>query len=98
MDEKKARFQALSAFSGTGFTTKETESIMNHPQRRRIITWIMILGNAGIVSIIVTATSSLVTSRGYQLSINILIFILGIYLIYKIATHRGFVRRWENYH
>ena len=27
MDEKKAKFQALSAFSGTGFTTKEAESV-----------------------------------------------------------------------
>ncbi|MCK4262353.1 hypothetical protein KAX00_04525, partial [bacterium] len=46
MDEKRARFQALSAFSGTGFTTKEAESIVNHPIRRKIVTWLMILGNA----------------------------------------------------
>lgn len=32
MEEKKARFQALSAFSGTGFTTREAESVVNHPQ------------------------------------------------------------------
>ena len=29
LDKNKARFQALSAFSGTGFTTKEAESIVN---------------------------------------------------------------------
>jgi Trk-type K+ transport system membrane component len=61
MDEKRARFQALSAFSGTGFTTKEAEFVVNNPLRRRIISWLMILGNAGIVTVIVTATSSLVT-------------------------------------
>jgi len=49
LDEKRAKFQALSAFSGTGFTTKEAESVINHPRRRRIVTWLMILGNAGIV-------------------------------------------------
>lgn len=31
----------------------------------------MILGNAGIVTVIITATSSLVTSEGYQLSISL---------------------------
>jgi len=97
MDEKRARFQALSAFTGTGFTTREAESIVNHPLRRRIISWLMILGNAGIVTVIITATSSLVTSEGYQLSLNALILLVGIYLIYKIATHKGFMRRWESY-
>jgi Trk-type K+ transport system membrane component len=62
MDQRRARFQALSLFSGTGFTTREAETIVNHPQRRQIATWLMILGNAGIVTVIVTATSSLVTS------------------------------------
>ncbi|HUU39399.1 MAG TPA: TrkA C-terminal domain-containing protein [Desulfatiglandales bacterium] len=97
MDEKRAKFQALSAFSGTGFTTKESESVINHPNRRRIITWLMILGNAGIVTVIVTATSSLATSRGYQLSLNIVVLLAGIFLIYKIVTHKGLIRRWESF-
>lgn len=97
MDSKRALFQALSAFSGTGFTTKEAEFVMNHQTRRRIITWLMILGNAGIVTVIVTMTSSFVTSRGYFLSINILILFLGIYLIYKLVTRKGFIRKWESF-
>ena len=92
MDRKRAVFQALSAFSGTGFTTKEAESVVNNPLRRRIVSWLMILGNAGIVTVIITATSSFVTSEGYQLSINVLVLLVGIYLIYKIATHKGFIR------
>ena len=97
MTEKKARFQALSAFSGTGFTTKEAENIVNHPVRRRIISWLMILGNAGIVTVIITATSTLVTSTGLQLSLNVLILLVGIYIIYRIGTYRGFIRRWESF-
>jgi len=97
MDEKKAKFQALSAFSGTGFTTKEAESVINNPKRRRIVTWLMIMGNAGIVTVIVTATSSIVTSKGYQLSLDILLLLGGIFLIYKIVTHKGFIRRWESF-
>jgi hypothetical protein len=97
LEKNKARFQALSAFSGTGFTTKEAELIVNHPVRRKIARWLMIMGNAGIVTVIVTATSSFTTSAGFQLPLNILLLILGIFLIYKLAGHRGFGRKWENY-
>ena len=57
----------------------------------------MILGNAGIVTVIVTATSSLVTSKGYQLCLNVLILAGSIFVIYKIVTHKGFMRRWESF-
>jgi hypothetical protein len=50
IDRETAAFQALSAFSGTGFTTWEAEQVVNHPQRRRIVKALMILGNAGIVT------------------------------------------------
>jgi len=95
MDEKRARFQALSSFSGTGFTTKEAEFVLNHPVRRRIITWLMILGNAGIVTVIVTATSSFATSKGYKLPINVLILLIGIYVIYRVVTRKKLMRRWR---
>ncbi len=36
LEKNKARFQALSAFSGTGFTTKEAEMVVSHPVRRKI--------------------------------------------------------------
>lgn len=97
LDEKRARFQALSAFSGTGFTTKEAERIVNHPTRRRIITWLMIVGNAGIVAVIVTATSSLVTSQGLTLPINVVILLAGLWIIYILATRTGLARRWESF-
>ncbi|MBS3819034.1 TrkA C-terminal domain-containing protein [bacterium] len=97
MDKRKARFQALSAFSGTGFTTKEAESVVNNPVRRKIITWTIIMGNAGIIAVIVTATSSFVTSKGFQLPVSVVIFGLGIFLIYMIATHTRFSQKWENF-
>lgn len=51
-----ARFQARSAFTGVGFTTNESEKVVNHPVRRRILMALMLVGNAGIV----TAASSLI--------------------------------------
>ncbi|MBD3322051.1 MAG: hypothetical protein GF350_13215 [Chitinivibrionales bacterium] len=97
LDQKRAQFQALSAFSGTGFTTKEAETVINHPTRRRIITWLIILGNAGLVTVIVTSTSSLVTSQGFAIPLNVVILLAGIFVIYKIATRQKFIKGWENF-
>lgn len=47
-----AQFQARSAFSGVGFTTDEAESVVSHPVRRRIILALMLLGNAGLVTVV----------------------------------------------
>lgn len=46
-----AKFQSRSAYTGVGFSTSESEKIMNHPVRRRIIFNLMIIGNAGIVTV-----------------------------------------------
>ncbi|MGD2080675.1 MAG: TrkA C-terminal domain-containing protein [Nitrospirota bacterium] len=97
LDKNRAIFQALSSFTGTGFTTKEAESVVRYPARRKIISWLMILGNAGIVTVIITATSSMVTTQMRTLPINILLLVLGIVAIYKVATSKGFVKRWEHY-
>lgn len=97
MEWKRARFQALSAFSGIGFTTKESESVINHPVRRKIVTWLMIFGNAGIVTVIVTATSSLATSHGFELPINLIVLAVGIFVIYKIASYKKFTKKWERF-
>ena len=55
-----AKFQALSCFSGTGFTTKEAELITANKQRRKIASVLIILGNAGLVIMIATLAGSLV--------------------------------------
>ena len=53
LDRNKSRFQALSALTGTGFTTTEAEGIVNHPKRRKITTWLIFLGNTGILAFII---------------------------------------------
>ncbi|HEQ71613.1 MAG TPA: potassium transporter TrkA, partial [Spirochaetia bacterium] len=59
--EDVARFQARSAFTGTGFTTREAEAIINHPVRRRIIQALMLIGNIGFVSFISSIIISALT-------------------------------------
>ena len=46
------------AFFGVGFTTGEAEAVVGHPVRRRIIMWLILLGNAGVV----TTTGTLLIS------------------------------------
>ena len=54
LSRDSARFQARSAFSGAGFTTSESELIVQHPVRRKIIMMLMFAGNAGFVTMIAT--------------------------------------------
>ena len=54
LSREMAAFQAQSAFSGTGFTTSESEYVVSHPLRRKIIRILIFIGNAGIASAIAT--------------------------------------------
>ena len=56
---ESAKFQARSVFTGVGFTTSESERVVNRPVRRRILLLLMLLCKAGIV----TAVSSLIISK-----------------------------------
>lgn len=52
MSRDSARFQARSALTGVGFTTSESEAVVAHPVRRRVIMRLMLIGSAGIVTVI----------------------------------------------
>ena len=86
MAHESARFQARSAFLGVGFTTAEAESVVGHPVRRRIVTWLMWLGNAGVVTVL----GGLILSfggEGSRLGSLATIF-AGLVLIVLIARSR----------
>ncbi|QUH27151.1 TrkA C-terminal domain-containing protein [Serpentinicella alkaliphila] len=58
LDIDKARFQVISIITHTGFTTRESELITQHPTRRRIAMGLMLIsyvGAAVLISIIVNA-------------------------------------------
>lgn len=69
-----AKFQAKSAFTGAGFTTAESEMVVSHPVRQKIVMILILLGNAGIV----TAISSLIltfVSRGDSINLTLYPFV-----------------------
>ena len=49
-----ARLQAISAPMGTGFTTSESELILQTPERRKILIVLMFTGGIGFGSLIAT--------------------------------------------
>ncbi|HJV04144.1 MAG TPA: TrkA C-terminal domain-containing protein [Actinomycetota bacterium] len=63
LSREMARFQARSALSGVGFTTSEAEEVVNHPVRRRIVMLLMVISQAGLVTILATTMLSFVGSR-----------------------------------
>jgi len=63
-----AKFQALSCFTSTGFTTREAELITSDPRRRRIASVLIVLGHAGFVTMIATFANT-IRPRATRLSI-----------------------------
>jgi hypothetical protein len=87
METEAAAFQALSAFSGTGFTTSETERVVRHRSRRRIITILIILGNAGLVAIIGSLVASFSAGQDSGLPwffIRLAAIVFGIFILYSL--------------
>jgi len=78
LSEVASRFQALSVFTGCGFTTSESETIVNYPVRRKIAATLMIIGNLGLVGVLSTLVVSFVATDGSAGAIvNQLIWLAG---------------------
>ena len=60
MSQDSARFQARSAYTGVGFTTAESEQVVNHPVRRRVLGFLMLTGNIGIAVVIASMMAAFV--------------------------------------
>ena len=83
-----ARFQARSAFSGAGFTTNESESVVNHPVRRRIVMQLMLLGAAGVVTSLTSLLLSFAGASGTQTANRVIVLIGGLVALRLLAGSR----------
>ena len=88
-----AQFQALSAFTGAGFTTEESEDIVNHPLRRRIAMHLILFGHVGVVVAIPSLILSFVNLGGSntwssQLIVRLGVLCGGLLLLLLIANSR----------
>ncbi len=94
LSKDMARFQARSAWTGTGYTTSESERIADHPVRRRIISLLMVLRSAGLI----TAVSSLFLSfagarRGDVEMERAMIILVCVMTLWLISLSRWVDRR-----
>lgn len=83
-----ASFQAVSAFSGAGFTTSEAEGVIATPERRRIIKALIRLGSLGIVTAIASLVLSFAGEGGGSDASRLTILVVGAGSIVVLARSR----------
>jgi K+/H+ antiporter YhaU regulatory subunit KhtT len=92
MSQDAARFQARSALTGSGFTTSESEQVVSHPVRRRIVGMLMLLGNIGLVAASGTLIVSLVGIKEDSAPSSLFVLIGGLIALYLIASSKAIDR------
>jgi len=91
MSQPAARFQARSALTGAGFTTSESERVVNHPVRRRVIMSLMLIGNTGLVLGASLMVALFLGGREEGLATRwqeLLMLLGGLVVIYLFASSR----------
>ncbi|MCD6470998.1 TrkA C-terminal domain-containing protein [bacterium] len=88
LSREVANFEAQSAFSGVGFTTSESESIVYHPLRRQIIRILMLLGSAGLTTAIATLVLTFVGQSKQGALTRLGGLVVGIFILYFIFRSR----------
>jgi hypothetical protein len=85
LSRESARFQARSAFTGAGFTTSESEQVVRHPVRRRIVMMLMLVGNAGIVAVVASFVLAFVDPGRFAF-LRVVVLVGGIVSLWLFAT------------
>jgi hypothetical protein len=81
-----ASFQARSALLGVGFTTSEAELIVQHPVRRKIVMLLMLIGNTGIISAMVSVLILFLNAEtSSQAALRLLAVCGGVLVLWLLA-------------
>jgi len=88
LSREVAAFQAQSAYTGVGFTTSESEYVVSHPVRRKIIRTLMFVGSAGIASAIAMLFLSFVGKTEEESFYSLLYLVIGLILLYIFAKSK----------
>lgn len=91
LDKGVAQFQGRSAFTGVGFTTKESEKITCQPVRRKIVMALMLIGNIGVISAI---ASLMLTFLDGNLSTSDRLLRVGLIFLVLAVLWRLSKSRW----
>jgi len=92
LSQEIARFQARSAMTGAGFTTTESERVVNHPVRRRIILLLMLVGNVGIVGAMSSLILTFIGSDNVaSITLRVILLVAGLVMLWAVA-----MSQWVN--
>lgn len=94
LSAESAKFQARSAWTGTGFTTSESESVVGHPVRRKIVTYLMVLRSAGLVSAGSALVLGFAGSEGQSENLARIAWVLGGLVTLWLVSMSSTVDRW----
>lgn len=89
LELNKARFQVISILTHTGFTTRESELIVQHPTRRKIASILMVVSYVAQITLITLLFDVLNNATRNLLSISIILTVVLVLII--IATQIEFV-------
>ncbi|OLN23778.1 hypothetical protein BTO30_02175 [Domibacillus antri] len=90
LEKEVARYQAVSMLTSTGFTTDESQLILDHPVRRRISMFLILFG-AFSLAVIISAITNILSD---DLRLNKLIMINGVLLVIFIAGKTPMTKKW----
>ena len=90
MTEERARFQVISLLTNSGFTTQESEAVVNSTSRRRLATGTMLFGYCFTVTILSATFNVFMSLSKTELSsilvvFPILILVLAAFLFLRRA-------------
>lgn len=89
LDRTASRFQALSAFTGAGFTTRVSELVVRHPVRRRITSTLIILGYGGTAGAVASLLESFRDNSSGEVLTNLGVVSLAVFVGWWVVGRVG---------
>ena len=86
MDLYKARFQTISILTHTGFTTRESELVVQHPLRRKIASFLMVVSYLAQITLISVLLNILISDVDALLSIGVVVSVALVFFILLTRT------------
>ena len=88
LELSKARFQVISILTHTGFTTRESELIVQHPTRRKIASALMIVSYVAQITLITLLFNVLTQATKNILSTTIALSVMAAFVIAVTQSRR----------
>ena len=82
LELSKARFQIISILTHTGFTSRESELIVQHPTRRKIASTLMIVSYVAQITLITLLFDVLNSASRDLLSVSIALSVMLLFIIF----------------